>query len=89
GQDPDKIRAAFRAYVTANAPKDAKVTFKPHGGSPGLIMPFDNPVLVTAQAALTEEWGVKAEIIGGGGSIPIVGDFKRRLGMESLLVGFV
>jgi acetylornithine deacetylase/succinyl-diaminopimelate desuccinylase-like protein len=88
GQDPEKIRAAFRAYVTANAPKDAKVSFKPHGGSPGLIMPFDNPLLVKAQGALSEEWGVRAEIIGGGGSIPIVGDFKRRLGMDSLLVGF-
>jgi acetylornithine deacetylase/succinyl-diaminopimelate desuccinylase-like protein len=88
GQDPDKIRAAFRAYVTANAPKDAKVSFKPHGGSPGLIMPFDDPILTTAQQALSEEWGVKAEIIGGGGSIPIVGDFRRRLGMASLLVGF-
>ena len=29
-----------------------------------------------------------AVIIGMGGSIPIVGDFQKMLGMESLLVGF-
>jgi acetylornithine deacetylase/succinyl-diaminopimelate desuccinylase-like protein len=88
GQDPDKIRAAFRAYVSAAAPQDAKVSFKPHGGSPGLMMPFDSPVLAHARAALGAEWGVPAEIIGCGGSIPIVVDFKVRLGMEALLVGF-
>jgi acetylornithine deacetylase/succinyl-diaminopimelate desuccinylase-like protein len=27
-------------------------------------------------------------VIGMGGSIPIVGDFQKMLGMESLLVGF-
>ena len=38
--------------------------------------------------ALTQEWGKEAALAGTGGSIPIVGDFKRFLGMDSLLVGF-
>lgn len=88
GQDPAKIRAAFRAHVTANLPADATVEFHGHGGSPGLALPFDSPALARARAALSAEWGVPAVIIGGGGSIPVVGDFKRRLGMESLMVGF-
>jgi acetylornithine deacetylase/succinyl-diaminopimelate desuccinylase-like protein len=88
GQDPDKIRANFRAFVTSRCPADAKVSFHAHGGSPGLRMPFDNPALTQALGALTAEWGVKAEIIGGGGSIPIAGEFKTRLGMDSLLIGF-
>src|SRR4029077_9912692 len=37
---------------------------------------------------LTEEWGTKAVAVGSGGSIPIVGDFKTVLGMDTLLVGF-
>ncbi len=37
---------------------------------------------------LREEWGKEAALAGTGGSIPIVGDFKRILGMDSLLVGF-
>ena len=39
-------------------------------------------------AALTDEWGTKAVAVGSGGSIPIVGDFKNVLGMDTLLVGF-
>ena len=41
-----------------------------------------------ARAALAEEWGKKAVTIGAGGSIPIVGDFKTVLGMDTLMVGF-
>jgi acetylornithine deacetylase/succinyl-diaminopimelate desuccinylase-like protein len=49
---------------------------------------FDNPALGKARAALAEEWGKKALTIGAGGSIPIVGDFKSILGMDTLMVGF-
>lgn len=88
GQDPIKIRDAFRAYVEASLPKDARAEFKPHGASPGLALAFDSPALKTSQTALTEEWGKPALIIGGGGSIPVVGNFKRQLGMDSVMVGF-
>ena len=88
GQDPVKVREAFRAFVTARLPGDAKVAFKPHGGSPGLALPFGSPWLVKAKGALSEEWGVPAALIGGGGSIPVVGLFKNRLGMDTALVGF-
>jgi acetylornithine deacetylase/succinyl-diaminopimelate desuccinylase-like protein len=37
---------------------------------------------------LKEEWGREPVAIGSGGSIPIVGDFKRTLGLDTLLVGF-
>ena len=37
-----------------------------------------------APKALTDEWGVEAAMIGGGGSIPVVGDLRRILGMDAL-----
>jgi acetylornithine deacetylase/succinyl-diaminopimelate desuccinylase-like protein len=49
---------------------------------------FDNPALNKARAALANEWGKKAVTVGAGGSIPIVGDFKSVLGMDTLMVGF-
>lgn len=87
-QNPEKIRDAFRAFVRARLPADCAVTFASHSCSPALQLPYDNPALGKARAALAAEWGKKAVTIGSGGSIPIVGDFKRVLGMDSLMVGF-
>jgi acetylornithine deacetylase/succinyl-diaminopimelate desuccinylase-like protein len=87
-QDPAKIRDAFRKFVRERLPADATASFVDFGGSPALAVAYDNPALGKARAALTEEWGTKAVAIGTGGSIPIVGDFKHVLGMDTLLVGF-
>ncbi|PYE47068.1 acetylornithine deacetylase/succinyl-diaminopimelate desuccinylase-like protein [Rhizobium sp. PP-F2F-G20b] len=87
-QDPDAIRTAFRDYVRAHIPADCSVAFHEHGGSPAIQLPYDSSLLNTAKSALSEEWPKAAVIIGMGGSIPIVGDFQKMLGMESLLVGF-
>lgn len=87
-QDPVAIRANFRKFVEERIPADCSVEFHPHGGSPAIQLDYDTPFLIQAQTALTEEWDTPAVLIAAGGSIPIVGDFKRMLGMESLLVGF-
>lgn len=87
-QDPDAIRDAFRAHVRAALPEDCSVEFHPHGGSPGSRMDISDPAFAAAKAALSEEWGREAAYIGAGGSIPIAGDFKELLGMDSMLIGF-
>ncbi len=88
GQDPDRIRAAFRRFVEARIPADCSVAFHPHGGSPAIALSYNSPFLEKAKAALSDEWPKPAVMIAMGGSIPVVGDFQRILGMESLLVGF-
>ncbi|WP_457940912.1 M20/M25/M40 family metallo-hydrolase [Mesorhizobium sp. 10J20-29] len=87
-QDPKKIRAAFRKFVEERIPADCSVSFHEHGGSPGIQLPYDAPFLSKAKAALSDEWPNPAIMTGGGGSIPVVGDFQTYLGMDSLLVGF-
>jgi acetylornithine deacetylase/succinyl-diaminopimelate desuccinylase-like protein len=87
-QDPQKVRDSFRAFVRARLPVDCKVEFASFGGAPAIELPFDNPALVKTRAALSAEWGKKAVMVGEGGSIPIVGDFKRVLGMDTIMVGF-
>jgi acetylornithine deacetylase/succinyl-diaminopimelate desuccinylase-like protein len=37
---------------------------------------------------LRDEWGKDAVLIGSGGSIPVVTEFKKRLGLDALLIGF-
>lgn len=88
GQDPQKIRDAFRAHVRARIPADCSVEFIDHGASAATVMPIDGDFLGKALGALTEEWEREAAVAGSGGSIPIVSAFKEKLGMDSLLIGF-
>lgn len=87
-QDPETVRKAFRAHMRAAIRADCRVEFTAHGGAQAITMDTSAPAFATARAALTEEWGKRAAMIGIGGSIPVVGEFKRQLGMDSLLVGF-
>lgn len=87
-QDPDRIRAAFRKFVEERLPADCSAEFSPHGGSPAIHLSPDSPFLDKARTALSQEWGRPALMTAMGGSIPIVGDFQKLLGMESLMVGF-
>lgn len=87
-QDPDKIRTAFRKFVRARVPADCSVTFASCGGSPAVQLAYDSPLVRKAKAALTDEWPKPAVIIAAGGSIPVAGEFRTVLGIDTLLVGF-
>ena len=88
-QDPDKIRTAFREFVRARVPADCSVEFGNFTSAPAFDVAFRQSARSTkARAALADEWGKKAVTVGAGGSIPIVGDFKTVLGMDTLMVGF-
>jgi acetylornithine deacetylase/succinyl-diaminopimelate desuccinylase-like protein len=87
-QDPAAVRQAFRAFVRERVPADCSVEFTGHKGSRAIQVPFDSPALTKTRRALEEEWGVAPVTIGSGGSIPVVGDFKKTLGLDTLLVGF-
>jgi acetylornithine deacetylase/succinyl-diaminopimelate desuccinylase-like protein len=87
-QNPERVAEAFRAFVTSRLPPDVKAEFISHAGSAAISLPIKNQALRIARRALESEWGKPAALVGSGGSIPIVGAFKRELNMDSLLVGF-
>ncbi|MFL5003203.1 MAG: M20/M25/M40 family metallo-hydrolase [Xanthobacteraceae bacterium] len=87
-QDPERIRDAFRAFVRARLPADCRAEFISHAAAPAITLDWGMPALGAARRALAEEWGKDAALIGSGASIPIVADFKRMLGMDTLLIGF-
>lgn len=88
GQDPAKVAEGFKAFMQARVPADAKLEFPILGGSPGLEMATDSPFMAAAQAALAEEYGKPAVMIGCGGSIPVVDTIRNVLGMDCVLMGF-
>ena len=87
-QDPESVLASFRAFVAQRLPPDCEAQFIRHGASPALTLPFASEPLSRARKALADEWGVEPVLGGSGGSIPIVGEIKRDLGMDALMVGF-
>jgi len=88
GQDPLKLREAFRAFVQDQLPEDCTVSFQDHGASAASEMSTDHPAFEQARAALSDEWPNEAAFVGCGGSIPIAGHFKEILGMDAMLIGF-
>lgn len=88
GQDPQKIKQAFRDYVVARLPGDCKAVFTEHASGAAIALDWNMKPLAAARRALTDEWGKEALLVGSGASIPIVADFKRTLGLDSLLIGF-
>jgi acetylornithine deacetylase/succinyl-diaminopimelate desuccinylase-like protein len=87
-QDPEKISENFQAFVRERIPSDCSVEFIKHKGSRALALPHDFSALTAAKSALHDEWQQDPIVIGMGGSIPVGGDFKRTLGLDTLFVGF-
>ena len=87
-QDPEKIVESFHAYVRGNLPPDCRASFVGKDASPATTLPVDAPEFAAARAALSDEWPKPAVFVGCGGSIPVVGHFRRILGMDSILIGY-
>ena len=87
-QDPAAIQTNFRNHVRAMIPADCSVEFIGYKGSRAVQVREDSPELRKAVGALKAEWGREPVVLGHGGSIPIVGDFKRVLELDALLIGY-
>jgi acetylornithine deacetylase/succinyl-diaminopimelate desuccinylase-like protein len=88
GMTPTKAYAQYKSYVEKIAPAGVDVEVRlVHSGEPSLI-PVNNPYIQAATRALHEVWGKDTVFIRSGGSIPIVGDFARHLGIPSVMMGF-
>jgi acetylornithine deacetylase/succinyl-diaminopimelate desuccinylase-like protein len=88
GQDPAKVVAGLRAWLNAQLPEDAKAEVQVFGASPAIEVDADSRWVHAARAALAEEYGRPAVLIGCGGSIPVVESMRRLLGLDALLMGF-
>ncbi len=99
-QKPEKIRELLYRTIRERMPSD--VTFEiidQHSGTPYVVVPPDrsntpkdqSPVLArafrAADKAIAETFGNPPLYLREGGSIPIIADIKRVLGLDSVLMG--
>ncbi|MFV1882878.1 MAG: dipeptidase [Balneola sp.] len=87
-QHPKEIAKLFQDYVESIAPDTVKVTVNEHHGGFASITDLDFYGLKAGAKAFEEVYGKEVLFSREGGSIPIVADFKRVLGVESILMGF-
>jgi acetylornithine deacetylase/succinyl-diaminopimelate desuccinylase-like protein len=87
-QNPEVVEKLLRAHIKRVAMPGVTVTVTAlHGGRPWRA-DLDGPLYDAARTALRVAFGREPVIVGEGGSIPVVGDFERVLGVPVLLVGF-
>lgn len=88
GQNPDKILGAIEEFVRQRLPQDCSAEFSHKQAGTAIAFPTDTAAMQASAAALADEWGRPAVLMGSGASIPIVTSFKEVLGSDSLMIGF-
>lgn len=87
-QDSAKITRLFTEHFMSIAPDCVKVEVIPHHGGDGFLIPISSHAYQAASKAMGEVYGIEPVPSRGGGSIPILADLQRILGIDPLLMGF-
>ena len=87
-QQHEKISQLFVDYIASIAPKCVKVKVTPLHGGEGYVCPITLPAYKAAEAGFEKAFGKRPLAVRRGGSIPIISDFERELGVKTILMGF-
>ncbi len=87
-QDHGKISKVFADYMQHLAPTGVRVKVTPMHGGQGYVCPIDLPAYKAAEKGFEIAFGKRPLAARRGGSIPIIADFERVLGVKTILMGF-
>lgn len=87
-QDPNEVEKQLRAYLKKNAPNTVTWTLKAFGKTPGVVTSLDSISVQAAEKSLQTVFGVKPVFRREGGSVPVVTDIRKILGVDSVIMGF-
>ena len=80
--------AQFREWVSAHTPKGIQIEVRMLSGGPAILVDPNHPAIQVAAKAFSDKLEKPTVFTRSGGSIPIVGDFARALGIPTVLMGF-
>jgi acetylornithine deacetylase/succinyl-diaminopimelate desuccinylase-like protein len=85
---PAETFSLLKTYVASIVPAGVMVEVRLiHSGDP-IVVSTDNGYVAKATEAMHAVFGKETVFVRGGGSIPIVGDFVRELGIPTVMMGF-
>ena len=87
-QQHEKIQQLFTDYITKMTPDCVRVKVTPMHGGEGYVCPITLPAYKAAEEGFTQAFGKRPLAVRRGGSIPIISDFERVLGVKTVLMGF-
>lgn len=87
-QDYQLISDQFKAYFESIAPLGTQVKVTSLHGGQAYVCPIDHAGYVAASKAIEKVYGKEAVPYRSGGSIPIVTEFEKILGIKTILLGF-
>ncbi|MCK7535083.1 MAG: dipeptidase [Marinilabiliales bacterium] len=87
-QNNVKISKMFKEHFESIAPPYVKVNVEYLHGGQAYVCPIDMPAYRAAEKAYEEIYKKTPVPVRSGGSIPIVSEFERILGIKSILMGF-
>jgi acetylornithine deacetylase/succinyl-diaminopimelate desuccinylase-like protein len=87
-QDPRKIAEAFNRWLQAQDVHGCRWKITDLGGADPVVVPTDSAYVAAASRAIQRCTGRQPVLMREGATIPVVADFKKTLGIDSLLIGF-
>lgn len=87
-QDPSRIAAALRAYITHLTPPGVQASVRFAAASRPVTVPRRHPALTAAAAAVRRVWGLPPVLTRSGGTIAFVEQIVRRYGIAVVVLGF-
>lgn len=87
-QTSSEISEMFRRHFLSIAPPYVKVEVTPYESGDGFLIPITSDAYKAASRAMTQVYGIEPVPSRGGGSIPILAEFQKVLGVDPLLMGF-
>lgn len=87
-QDPAEVHRQLIAYLEQHAPATIRWEVTPMSGGAASISDPNLPGAKALAKAMEMEWGVRVSYKREGGSVPVVSDMQKILGVESVLTGF-
>ena len=86
-QDPARVRKAVVSYLKKICPPTVRMEIDAGHGAEAYFVSPTGPLAQAALRALKGAFGAEPILMREGGSIPIVNQFKKILGADSLLLG--
>jgi acetylornithine deacetylase/succinyl-diaminopimelate desuccinylase-like protein len=87
-QNPAAIKGMLEQYLSENAPDTVTWCVRELSHGPGALMDRHSAPVTAAAKALKDVFGAEPVFRREGGSIPVVGVLKEKLGVDSVLLGF-